>query len=104
MAKKKPKPEQNKIIVYQDDNGVTRVSVRFSDEDIWLSQNQIAEIYDTTQQNVQQHISNIFSDDELPETATHKKFLLVQKEGTRDVQRSISHYNLDMIIALLCDH
>jgi len=97
MAKK---DEQNKLIVYQDENGLTRVLVRFADEDVWLTQNQIAEIYDTTQQNIQQHIGNIFDDDELPETATHKKFLLVQKEGTREVRRNISHYNLDMIIAL----
>jgi len=54
----KPK---NSIILYQDENGVTNVNVRFSDEDVWLTQNQIAEIYDTTQQNIDQHIRNIFA-------------------------------------------
>ena len=91
--------EENKIIIYQDDNEVTRVSVRFADEDLWLTQNQLAEIYDTTQQNIAQHIANIYRDNELDE-ATHKKFLLVQTEGSRQVKRNIDHYNLDMIIAL----
>jgi hypothetical protein len=89
----------NGIILYQDENGITRVSVRFSDEDLWLTQNQIAEIYDTTQQNISQHIDGVLKDGELPEVATHKKFLLVQTEGNRQVRREISHYNLDMIIA-----
>lgn len=89
----------NKIIIYQDGNEVTRVSVRFADEDLWLTQNQLAEIYDTTQQNIAQHIGNIYRDNELDEAA-HKKFLLVQIEGARRVKRNIDHYNLDMIIAL----
>lgn len=91
--------EDNKIIIYQDDNEITRVSVRFADEDVWLTQNQLAEIYDTTQQNIAQHIAGIYRDNELDE-ATHKKFLLVRTEGTRQVKRNIDHYNLDMIIAL----
>ena len=53
--------DDNKIIIYQDDNDVTRVSVRFADEDLWLKQNQLAEIYDTTQQNIAQHIANKFN-------------------------------------------
>lgn len=91
--------EDNKIIIYQDDNEITRVSVRFADEDLWLTQHQLAEIYDTTQQNIAQHIANIYRDNELDD-ATHKKFLLVQNEGARQVKRNIDHYNLDMIIAL----
>ena len=51
--------EQNKIILYQDDNEITRVAVRFADEDLWLTQNQLAEIYDTTKQNISLHIENI---------------------------------------------
>ena len=91
---------ENGIILYQDEDGVTKVSVRFSDEDLWLTQSQIAEIYDTTQQNVDQHIKNIYADGELPVGSTYKKFLLVQTEGRRRVKREISHYNLDMIIAI----
>ncbi|MDR3120965.1 MAG: virulence RhuM family protein [Clostridiales bacterium] len=93
------KPE-NSIILYQDENGITNVSVRFSDEDLWLTQLQIAEIYDTTQQNIDQHIKNIYADGELLPETTYKKFLLVRTEGMRQVQRNIDHYNLDMIIAI----
>jgi len=94
------KKPDNSIILYQDENGITKVSVRFSDEDLWLTQNQLAEVYDTTQQNISQHIDGIYKDDELPSLATHKKFLLVRTEGKRQVERSIDHYNLDMIIAI----
>lgn len=97
---KNKKEQENKIVVYQDENGITNVSVRFSDEDLWLTQNQIAEIYDTTQQNVSLHIKSILSDGELPKAATHKDFLLVQQEGARNIERQIAHYNLDMIIAI----
>lgn len=92
--------EENKIILYQDDNEITRVSVRFADEDLWLTQNQWAEIYCTTQQNISQHVDNIYKDGELTIEATDKKFLLVCLEGNRQVQRSVMHYNLDMVIAL----
>ena len=92
--------EGNKIILYQDDNDITRVSVLFSDEDLWLTQNQLAEIYCTTQQNISQHIDNIYKDGELSIEATNKKFLLVRQEGNRQVKRNIDHYNLDVIIAL----
>lgn len=91
---------QNNIMLYQDENGITKVSVRFSDEDLWLTEFQIAEIYDTTQQNINQHISNIYKDGELLENRTYKKFLLVRFEGSRQVERNIDHYNLDMIIAI----
>lgn len=90
---------ENKLILYKDESGKVSVNVRFADEDVWLTQKQLAEIYATTQQNIAQHITNIYSDEELDE-ATHKKFLLVQNEGTRQVKRNIDHYNLDMIIAL----
>lgn len=92
--------ENNTVVLYQDDNGVTRVDVRFSGEDVWLSQDQLAEIYQTSQQNISQHILNIYADDELLDSATHKKILLVRQEGSRKVNRDIDHYNLDMIIAL----
>ncbi len=90
----------NNVIIYQDENGVTKVSVRFSDEDIWLTQKQIAELYDTTQQNISQHIDGIYKDGELDYEATHKDFLLVRPEGARQVKRNIAHFNLDMVIAL----
>ena len=88
------------LIIYQDDNGLVKVNVRFADEDVWLTQGQLAEIYDTTQQNIALHIKNIYADKELADEATHKKYLLVRQEGNRNVQRNIDHYNLDMIIAI----
>ena len=92
--------EENKIILYQDENGITNVSVRFAEQDLWLTQDQLAEIYNTTQQNVSDHLINIYADGELDKEATHKKFLLVRREGSRDVNRNIDHYNLDAVIAL----
>ena len=92
--------ENNGIIIYQDEDGVTKVNVRFSNEDVWLTQNQLAEIYDTTQENISMHIKNIYADKELDENRTYKKFLLVRQEGARQVKRNIDHYNLDVIIAL----
>ena len=101
MAKKKSQNQSdNNIILYQDENGLTRVDVRFAHEDVWLNQEQLAEIYCTTQQNISSHIRNIYADGELEQEATHKKFLLVRQEGSRQVNRDIDHYNLDVIIAL----
>ena len=62
--------DNNKIILYQDDEEITRVSVRFADEDLWLTQNQLAEIYQTTQENISMHIKNIYADQELDESRT----------------------------------
>ncbi len=100
LKKLQLKNDENKIILYQDDNEITRVSVRFADEDLWLTQNQLAEIYSTTKQNISQHIDNILNDGELDANRTVKDFLTVQQEGKRQVQRSVLHYNLDMVIAL----
>ncbi len=91
---------KNEILIYEDKDGITKVNVTFTDEDIWLTQNQLAEIYKTTQQNISQHIASIYKDNELPIDSTNKKLLLVQNEGGRSVKRNIDHYNLDMIIAL----
>ena len=91
---------ENEVLIYEDKDGITRVDVKFIDEDVWLTQNQLADIYKTTQQNISQHIASIYKDNELPMDSTNKKFLLVQNEGSRNVKRNIDHYNLDMIIAL----
>ena len=72
--------DDNTILIYQDENEITKISVRFADEDLWLTQNQLAEIYDTTQQNISQHIEGIYRDKELDRKATNKKFLLVRTE------------------------
>ena len=93
--------KENKLILYKDDEGKVSVNTRFADEDVWLTQAQLAEIYQTTQQNVSLHLQGIYGDKELDDDErTHKKYLLVRQEGKRQVQREIEHYNLDVIIAL----
>ena len=91
---------ENNIILYTDENGRTDISVRFAEEDVWITQVQLAEVYQTTRQNIGQHIENIYRDEELPREATIKKFFIVQQEGSRQVKREIEHYNLDVIIAI----
>ena len=80
---------ENNLLIYQDENTITKVSVSLDEDDIWLTQNQIAELYNTTKQNISLHINNVFNDGELS-----------QNEGGRKVNRNLDHYNLDMIIAL----
>jgi hypothetical protein len=93
--------KENKLILYKDDEGKVSVNTRFADEDVWLTQAQLAEIYQTTQQNVSLHLQGIYGDKELDDDErTHKKYLLVRQEGKRQVHRNIDHYNLDVIIAL----
>lgn len=62
-------PTDNTVLIYQDENEITKISVRFADEDLWLTQNQLAEIYNTTQQNISQHIEGIYQDKELEREA-----------------------------------
>lgn len=92
--------EKNNIIIYQLDDGKTKIDVKLEDETVWLSQQQMAELYDTTKQNISLHIKNIFEEEELVEISTVKEFLTVQKEGNRNVERNVKYYNLDMIISL----
>jgi len=83
------------VIIYGD-----RIEVRLDGETVWLSQLQLAELFDTTKANISMHIKNIFGESELTRKATVKEYLTVQKEGTRDVARNIEYYNLDLIISL----
>lgn len=92
--------DHNKIIIYQSEDGETRIDVKFTGETVWLSQQQMAELYQTTRPNIVQHIRNIYADRELDEQATCKNFLQVRQEGSRQVTREIPFYNLDMIISL----
>ena len=100
MDNDKIQPVNSQFILYQDDNGITNVNVRFDDKDVWLSQQQIAMLFDTTRENIVQHIRNIYQEDELQEVRTCKNFLQVQTEGNRSVKRNIPNYSLDMIIAI----
>ena len=92
--------EKNNIIIYQLEDGKTKIDVKLEDETVWLSQQQMADLYDTTKQNISSHIKNIFDEEELSENSTVKEFLTVQKEGNRNVERKVKYYNLDMIISL----
>ena len=103
MAKKENNELANRnlaFLIYQDDNGIARVNVRFEGEDVWLTQEQMMELFDASQQDVSYHIGQIYEEEEQDPERTHKKFLLVRQEGNRSVRRQISHYNLDMIIAV----
>lgn len=86
----------SQIIIYQTESGETKLDVRFQDETVWLTQKLMAELFQTTPQNITIHLKNIFDEGELEEKATCKDFLQVQKEGKRERQ----FYNLDAIISV----
>ena len=73
-----------KILIYQNEKGDTKIDVYFEDETVWMTQKSIAELYQTTPQNITLHIKNIYQDGELEEKSTCKNYLQVQKEGSRD--------------------
>lgn len=96
-----PKPLiRSQILFYQSEDGTSRIEVRLEEGTVWLTQALIAELYQTTKQNVSLHIRNILADGELTKTATVKEYLTVQIEGSRPVQRRIEYYNLDIILAI----
>lgn len=88
------------IIIYQSEDGLTHIDVKLEDETIWLTQQQMAELFQTSRTNVVDHVRNIYSEGELEQNSTCRNFRQVRKEGTREVAREIPHYNLDMIISL----
>ena len=94
--------EENKgdIVIYQSENGDTKIDVRFQDETVWLTQAQMEELFGSSHANVVEHIKNIYAEGELDEESTCRKFRQVRREGNRDVTRDVLYYNLDMIISL----
>ena len=88
------------ILIYQSQNGQIKVEVRFENETVWLTQQQMAELYQCSRTNVVEHIKHIYEDGELEEQATCRKIRQVQMEGNREVSREFPFYNLDMIISL----
>ena len=88
------------IIIYQDEKGNTNIDVRLENETIWLTQKQMAELFERDVRTINEHIINIYDEGELDETSTIRKFRIVQTEGKRSVNRELDHYNLDMIIAV----
>ena len=91
---------QGEIIIYQTDDGNTKIDVKMQDETVWLTQQQMAELFQTSRTNVIEHIKNIYADGELEEKATCQNFRQVRMEGNREVTRELPYYNLDMIISL----
>jgi len=91
---------QSEIILCQTEDGRTRIQCRFENETLWLTQAQIAELFQTTPQNVTLHLKAIFADGELSEAATCKDYLQVRFEGSREVSRNLRHYRLEAILAV----
>lgn len=88
------------IVIYQNNDGSMKIDVTLEDDTVWLSQQQMAELFQTSRTNVVEHIKNIYAEGELDENATCRNFRQVRLEGTREVTRTIPYYNLDMIISL----
>ena len=88
------------IVIYQSNDGLTKIDVKFEDETVWLTQQQMAELYKTSRTNVVEHIKHIYEEGELDESSTCRNFRQVQTEGKREVTRELPFYNLDMIISL----
>ncbi|TYQ17831.1 UNVERIFIED_CONTAM: hypothetical protein Cloal_0203 [Acetivibrio alkalicellulosi] len=93
---------QNKgeLLIYQTEDGKTKIDVFFEEDTIWLNQKQIAQLYQKGVNTINEHIKNIISDSELSEEATIRKFRIVQKEGERQVKRDVEYYNLNMVLAI----
>ena len=92
--------QKGEILFYQREDGSAQIDVRLEEDTVWLTQQLMAELFNTSKQNISLHIQNIFEEGELIPDSTVKKFLTVQKEGTRDVRRQLDYYNLDMIISV----
>ena len=94
------RPPQSSIILYQTEDGRTRIQCRFEDETIWLTQSQIADLFRTTVANINLHLKAIYAEDELTEAPTIKPYLIVRFEGARRVSREVLHYSLPAILAV----
>lgn len=92
--------KNNNIIIYQTEDGATQIEVRLENENVWLTQQQMADLYQTSRTNVVEHIKHIYEEQELDEVSTCRNFRQVRTEGSRQVEREIPFYNLDMIISL----
>lgn len=88
------------FILYASEDGELKIDVRLLDETVWLTQNQMATLFQTTTRNIGMHIQNVYDEGELDHFSTRKEFFLVQQEGNREVTRSVQHYNLDVIISV----
>lgn len=92
--------QKGEIVIYTSEDGSVSLDTKLENETIWLTQDMMTKLFETTKQNISLHINNIYKDEELDKTSTVKEFLTVRKEGNRTVSRNIEYYNLDMIIAV----
>jgi len=99
MSQQEPQPG-SEIILYQSEDGRTRLEVKLENETVWLTQEHMANLFQTTQQNISLHLQNIYEEGELQRAATHKEYLSVRQEGKRHVKRPLDYYNLDAIISV----
>ena len=93
-------PQKSQFLVYQAENGQVKIDVRVENETVWLTQQLMAELFETTKQNVSLHLQNIYEEGELTCEATVKESLTVRQEGSRQVERKVEFYNLDAIISV----
>ncbi len=91
---------ESQIIIYKAEDGQTKIDVRFENETVWLSQKQLAELFQVAVPTVNEHIKNIYTENELSQDSTIRNFRIVQKEGSRQVARKVDYYNLDLIISV----
>ena len=92
--------ENNNIIIYQSEDGKTHIEVKLEENTVWLTQQQMADLYQTSRSNVTEHLLHIYEEEELDEKATCRKFRQVRQEGSRQVERELTFYNLDAIISV----
>ena len=90
----------SQFLMYQTEDGETKINVRLEDETVWMTQRAMADLYQKRIPTINEHIKNIYQERELDETATIRKNLIVQTEGTRQVEREVAFYNLEMILAV----
>ena len=93
-------PSKGQFLVYPTEDGRVKIEVRLENETVWLTQQHMADLFQTTQQNISLHLQNIYEESELQRDSTHKEFLSVRREGAREVTRSLDFYNLDVIISV----
>lgn len=97
---KKHEKNRSELVLYQTEDGKTRLEVRLQDETVWLTQRMMSDLFQITVPTINEHIKNIFAEGELSGGTTIRKFLIVQSEGSREVSRSVDFYNLEMIVAV----
>src|SRR5690554_7912406 len=91
---------ESNIIIYQTEDGRTKIETRLENETVWLTLNQMAELFQKAKSTISEHISNVFSEGELDKNSTVRNFRTVQLEGNRNVERLLDFYNLDVIISV----